>query len=465
MRVGEFWQVVAAADEHARDHGTTPAEGLRAQLAPLPTGAVRRFHRHVERFAARAATSELSAAALLLDGDSDDGFLDLCTWLVSRGRETYAAVLADPDRLADVQDLDDQLEHAEEWSYVAEEVLDGRDADLGDEPDLGPGAEPLTDEQVAALPSRFPRLWARYGRGVDDEPPAGPAVRAVPVAEASARPGPAAGTVPDLTMAPRRRMTISPFGVPDGSTVPGVRFEQPPEDADIEYLRARGVRAAWLESTCWDRAHRGLDWLVDLAPLVLVVTARGTVPHLPAEALTHVQRLSVHPTQRLSAPLDPSTLTSLRGLAAARRHLDGPLTALTRLEALTLEQAPIPSLEEVAGLPHLRDLTLWLDRAAAEEPFSFAGADRLPALRQLAVMECAIGPLEGVQRLASLERLLLSARHPRRFDVPVDLAPLAQLPRLCDVRIVTNAPCVNADVLDALPALDAAVVGKLEVRR
>ncbi|MFC8190064.1 DUF4240 domain-containing protein [Cellulomonas sp. NPDC057328] len=462
MRVGEFWQVVAAADEHARDHGTTPAEGLRAQLAPLPTGAVRRFHRHVERFAARAATSELSAAALLLGGDSDDGFLDLCTWLVSRGRETYAAVLADPDRLADAEHLDDQLEHAEEWSYVAEEVLDDRDADLGDEPDLGPGPEPLTDEQVAALPSRFPRLWARYGRGADDGPPAGPAV---PVAEVGARPGPAVGAVPDRAVAPRRRMTISPFGVPDGSTVPGVRFEQPPKDADIEYLRARGVRAAWLESTCWDRTHRGLDWLVDLAPLVLVVAARGTVPHLPAEALAHVQRLDVHPAQRLSAPLDPSTLTSLRQLAAARRHLDGPLTALTGLEALTLEQAPIPSLDEVAGLPHLRDLQLSLDRAAGEKPFSFAGADRLPALRQLAVMECAIGPLDGVQRLASLERLFLSARHPRRFDGPVDLAPLALLPRLRDMRIVTNAPCVNADVLDALPALEVAVVGKLEVRR
>lgn len=33
------------------------------------------------------------------------------------------------------------------------------------------------------------------------------------------------------------------------------------------------------------------------------------------------------------------------------------------------------------------------------------------------------------------------------------------------VRIVTNAPYDNADVRDALPALEVAVVGRLEVRR
>lgn len=164
MKVEEFWTLVDAAADHARTHDVPAAEALRGRLEPLRTGAVRKFHRHAETFAARAGASDLWAAALLLPGGgSDDGFLDLCTWLVSQGRVTYEAVLADPDRLADVEDLDDQLEDAEEWAYVAEEVLDERDADLGDEPDPEPDPGPLTEEQVAALPARFPKLWARYG--------------------------------------------------------------------------------------------------------------------------------------------------------------------------------------------------------------------------------------------------------------------------------------------------------------
>ncbi|MBO3089328.1 DUF4240 domain-containing protein [Cellulomonas dongxiuzhuiae] len=166
MKANEFWDVVDAAALDARAHGTTPAEALRIRLEPLRTAQIRAFHRHTERVAARAGASDLWAAAYLLpDAGSDDGFIDLCTWLVSQGRGTYEAVLSDPDRLADVDDLDDQLGQAEEWSYVAEEILDERDADLPDED--GPGAEaaPLTDEQVETLATRFPRLWARYRGG------------------------------------------------------------------------------------------------------------------------------------------------------------------------------------------------------------------------------------------------------------------------------------------------------------
>lgn len=164
MKAEEFWSLVDAAAEHKRTHDASLVDALRELLEPLHTDALRDFHRYAETFAARAANSDLSAAAVLIPaGASDDGFLDLCTWLVSQGRATYDAVLADPDRLADVEDLDDQLEDAEEWSYVAEEVLDHREAGLGDELDSGTAPKVLGDEQVAGLSARFPKLWARYG--------------------------------------------------------------------------------------------------------------------------------------------------------------------------------------------------------------------------------------------------------------------------------------------------------------
>lgn len=73
--------------------------------------------RQPEKFASRAGVSDLWAASFLVpDTRSDDGLLDLCTWLVSQGRTNYDAVLADPDRLSDVDDLSERLELAEEWS-------------------------------------------------------------------------------------------------------------------------------------------------------------------------------------------------------------------------------------------------------------------------------------------------------------------------------------------------------------
>ncbi|MFS0705986.1 DUF4240 domain-containing protein [Cellulomonas sp. 179-A 9B4 NHS] len=120
VRVEEFWVRVDATADYARAHDVSPADALRERLVPFRTGTVREIYWHAQRFAARAAASDLSAAAQLIPGGAgDDGFLDLCTWLVSQGSSTYEVVLADPDRLACVEDLEDQLEDAAEWSYVA----------------------------------------------------------------------------------------------------------------------------------------------------------------------------------------------------------------------------------------------------------------------------------------------------------------------------------------------------------
>ncbi|MDE7244669.1 MAG: DUF4240 domain-containing protein, partial [Oscillospiraceae bacterium] len=44
-----------------------------------------------------------SAATILCDGCSDDGFLDFRAWLIAQGKEVYLAALKDPDSLADIE--------------------------------------------------------------------------------------------------------------------------------------------------------------------------------------------------------------------------------------------------------------------------------------------------------------------------------------------------------------------------
>lgn len=43
-----------------------------------------------------------SAASIMLDGCTDDGFMDFRSWLIYQGRETYLAALKDPDSLSGV---------------------------------------------------------------------------------------------------------------------------------------------------------------------------------------------------------------------------------------------------------------------------------------------------------------------------------------------------------------------------
>ena len=43
-----------------------------------------------------------TAASVMLDGCSDDGFIDFRGWLIAQGKNVYFAALEDPDSLADV---------------------------------------------------------------------------------------------------------------------------------------------------------------------------------------------------------------------------------------------------------------------------------------------------------------------------------------------------------------------------
>jgi hypothetical protein len=124
---------------------------------------------------ARANEWDLWAAGYLaLGGLGDDSFLDFRTWLISQGQERFERVLAAPDDLADLSwdDEENDLGFAEEWSYVATELLEERAVapDERDEFDdyTEPRGEPFPEDDDAWFAARFPRLWAMHGgRGSD----------------------------------------------------------------------------------------------------------------------------------------------------------------------------------------------------------------------------------------------------------------------------------------------------------
>jgi hypothetical protein len=157
---------------------------LAADLEALSEAEVSAFAQQFQRAVDRAYTWDLwGAAYVVMGGCSDDGFKEFRNWLISEGRVTYEAVLASPDRLAELAPIPVSSEpELGDWpmlpnlDLIALDRLGAFDSlDFGDtsrrldEIQEGwdvrpaePAGEPF-EESDDALSRRFPRLWKLYG--------------------------------------------------------------------------------------------------------------------------------------------------------------------------------------------------------------------------------------------------------------------------------------------------------------
>ena len=143
-----FWNLIAQAKEKCGGDMDALARWVEEQLLFMGAEQALRFNdlmyayvRHAERFGL------WTAANILCGGLSDDGFRDFCAWLVSQGKEVYAAALADPDSLAHLAISGDR--DLETLNYVgahAFEKLTGKDA-YG-QPDRFPNAQAEIEAEV-----------------------------------------------------------------------------------------------------------------------------------------------------------------------------------------------------------------------------------------------------------------------------------------------------------------------------
>ncbi|MET9419749.1 MULTISPECIES: DUF4240 domain-containing protein [unclassified Streptomyces] len=169
----EFWEIIDSTREAAEGDPEEHAELLVERLLQLDPDSVLDFARHFEARYNRAYHWDLwGAAAVLLDGASDDAFDYFRCWLIGQGREMFESAVHEPDALAELlDDFDEDIDgDGEELGYAADEAyeqLTGADA-----PDLGipvqsaePAGTPFDLDDDAVLAERFPRLWERFGSG------------------------------------------------------------------------------------------------------------------------------------------------------------------------------------------------------------------------------------------------------------------------------------------------------------
>jgi len=161
----DHWARVEAAREAAGRSHAAFADALSEILFGCHPETIASFDQWLLAQCGRAARWDLWGAAYVINGGcSDDGFIDFRYGLVSQGRATFEAALADPDSLAGLELALDEEEGLffESLGSVAHEAYEQR---MGRELDAVVQSEEILgvawDE--ADLPRLFPKLTARYG--------------------------------------------------------------------------------------------------------------------------------------------------------------------------------------------------------------------------------------------------------------------------------------------------------------
>lgn len=172
MTDARFWSII---DDTVQRDGDPEAQldALYEVLGDLSADEVLGFRDAFERQMTRAYAWDLWAVAYIAHGGaSDDGFEFFRRWLISRGQAVFEQVLANPDSLADLPGLDGQeVLEFEDLGYAPMEVWAEKTGRSPDDmpppaawtmPGSAPSGEPF-EENPAALATRFPKTWARFG--------------------------------------------------------------------------------------------------------------------------------------------------------------------------------------------------------------------------------------------------------------------------------------------------------------
>lgn len=121
MNKETFWQII----DNARNSGIDPNDqtamlnATEKELLNYPSQEIAAWHRIQYFYHKIAYRRDLWAACTATKShDTDDGFIDFRSWLISQGREVYLRALHDPDSLADL-DFPEGVADFEAFGYVA----------------------------------------------------------------------------------------------------------------------------------------------------------------------------------------------------------------------------------------------------------------------------------------------------------------------------------------------------------
>lgn len=100
-----FWEVIREVNNRVDENDQQAVlEATRKKLMEFSAADIVIWHQIKGEYMDIAHRNDLWAACAATGTHySDDGFVDFCSWLISKGREVYMQALKDPDSLADVE--------------------------------------------------------------------------------------------------------------------------------------------------------------------------------------------------------------------------------------------------------------------------------------------------------------------------------------------------------------------------
>ena len=161
MKIEEFWSLI---DATRTDDPFAHAEAIQAALEKQSAEDIVTFEKHTAELLTQSYNWELWGAAYLINGGcSDDGFDYFRGWLLTQRKTVFEAALKDPDSLADLPDLEDEVE-CEDVLYVASrayEEVTGKEIPEVEitYSDLDEGWDFDDDDEMK---SRYPKLFAKF---------------------------------------------------------------------------------------------------------------------------------------------------------------------------------------------------------------------------------------------------------------------------------------------------------------
>ena len=124
-----FWQFIEEAKGQCGKDMDAMLSWIKGRLLGMQPEQILKFHTVLHGYRDAAYKYGLwTAASLLMDGCTDDLFIDFRAWLIAQGKTVYMAALENPDSLAEVEQYGDC--EFEMLSYVGNDAyveLTGRD--------------------------------------------------------------------------------------------------------------------------------------------------------------------------------------------------------------------------------------------------------------------------------------------------------------------------------------------------
>ena len=124
-----FWQLIEEAKGQCGKDMDAMLSWIKGRLSGMQPEQILKFHTVMYGYQDAAYKYGLwTAASLLMDGCTDDLFIDFRAWLIAQGKTIYMAALENPDSLAKVEQYGDC--EFEMLSYVGNDAyveLTGRD--------------------------------------------------------------------------------------------------------------------------------------------------------------------------------------------------------------------------------------------------------------------------------------------------------------------------------------------------